>query len=331
MDQTNQTTYPAWQQSPGWLIGKPSAEQTNFMAHPHHHHPAPVSHNRAFALGVGLNLAFVVVEVMYGVLADSLALIADAGHNLSDVISLLLAWGAAWLASLTPTLRRSYGYRRATILASLISAMLLMGALGGIAWEAMQRFEQPQAVDGKIVILVALIGVAINTLTALLFLRGQHHDLNIRGAFLHLAADALVSLGVVVAGVVILYTGWLWLDPALSLLIVLLVVIGSWELLRDSLNLVLDTVPRQIDPQAVAAYLRKLPGVTDIHDLHIWAMSTTEVALTVHLTMPGEAGNDRFLHQLAHDLRDRFGIAHPTVQIEREADDECRLSHPESL
>ena len=189
------------------------------MAHDHHHHAPPVQggHNGAFALGVALNVAFVVVEVVYGLLADSLALIADAGHNLSDVLSLLLAWGAAWLATRPPTLRRSYGYRRVTILASVFSAMLLLAALGGIAWEAIHRFQDPQPVQGRVVILVAFIGVIINTATALLFVRGQKHDLNIRGAFLHMAADAAVSLGVVVAGIAILYTGWLWLDPAISL------------------------------------------------------------------------------------------------------------------
>ena len=303
------------------------------MAHDHHHHAPPVQggHNGAFALGVALNVAFVVVEVVYGLLADSLALIADAGHNLSDVLSLLLAWGAAWLATRPPTLRRSYGYRRVTILASVFSAMLLLAALGGIAWEAIHRFQDPQPVQGRVVILVAFIGVIINTATALLFVRGQKHDLNIRGAFLHMAADAAVSLGVVVAGIAILYTGWLWLDPAISLAIVLLVFLGTWGLLKESLGLAIDSVPTNVDPQAVADFLRQLPGVTGLHDLHIWAMSTTDVALTVHLTMDDCPDSDAFLHGLSHELAERFGIRHPTVQIERDAPEHCPLASPESL
>ena len=303
------------------------------MAHDHHHHapPAQGSHNRAFALGVALNVGFVVVEVIYGLLADSLALIADAGHNLSDVLSLLLAWGAAWLATRPPTPRRSYGYRRVTILASVFSAMLLLAALGGITWEAVHRFQDPQPVQGRVVILVAFIGVIINTATALLFVRGQKHDLNIRGAFLHMAADAAVSLGVVLAGIAILYTGWLWLDPAISLVIVLLVFLGTWGLLKESLSLAIDSVPAKVDPEAVAAYLRRLPGVTGLHDLHIWAMSTTDVALTVHLTMDDCPDSDEFLRRLSHDLAEHFGIRHPTVQIERDPPEHCPLANPESL
>ena len=304
------------------------------MGHGHHHHhgpPAQGDYNRAFALGVVLNVGFVVVEVVYGLLADSLALIADAGHNLSDVLGLLLAWGAAWLASRPPTLRRSYGYRRATILASLFSAMLLLAALGAISLEAVERFKEPQPVQGRVVILVAFVGVIINTATALLFVRGQKHDLNIRGAFLHMAADAAVSLGVAVAGVAILYTGWLWLDPALSLVIVLLVFLSTWGLLKESLSLAIDSVPTNIDPEAVADFLRQLPGVSDLHDLHIWAMSTTDIALTVHLTMEACPDSDEFLHRLAHDLEERFGIRHPTVQIERDRPEHCPLSSPDSL
>ena len=280
---------------------------------------------------MSLNLGFVVVELAYGVLAGSLALIADAWHNLSDVFSLLLAWGAAWLATRTPTLRRSYGYRRVTILASLLSAMLLIAALGAIALEALERFGEPREVNGRVVILVALIGVVINTATALLFVRGQKHDLNIRGAFLHMAADAGVSLGVVVAGIVILYTGWLWLDPALSLVIVVLVFISTWGLMQESLNLVIDSVPADIDPQEVADYLLRLPGVVDLHDLHIWAMSTTETALTVHLTMSECPDSDAFLQELASQLEERFGIHHCTVQIERGSPENCPLAGPGSL
>ncbi|HIE56471.1 MAG TPA: cation transporter [Chromatiaceae bacterium] len=297
----------------------------------HHHHPPGVRHNRAFALGVILNLGFVVVELLYGLLAGSLALIADAWHNLSDVFSLLLAWGAAWLATRTPTLRRSYGYRRVTILASLFSAMLLIAALGAIALESLKRFTEPQAVDGQVVILVALVGVVINTATALLFIRGQKHDLNLRGAFLHMAADAAVSLGVVLAGIAILYTGWLWLDPAISLGIVALVFVSTWKLMQESLSLVIDAVPTGIDPQEVADYLLGLPGVVGQHDLHIWAMSTTETALTVHLTMGECPDSDAFLQELAGQLEERFGIHHCTVQIECGPPENCPLAGPGSL
>jgi len=299
--------------------------------HHHHHAPGTGSHDRAFAIGVILNLGFVVVELVYGLLAGSLALIADAWHNLSDVLGLLLAWGAAWLAGRPPTPRRSYGYRRATILASLFSAMLLLSALGAIALEAVERFRQPAPIQGEVVIWVALAGVVVNTATALMFLRGQKADLNIRGAFLHMAADAAVSLGVVVAGVVILSTGWLWVDPALSLVIVVVIFFSTWGLLRESLALAMDAVPAHIDPDRVAAYLEGLPEVTGIHDLHIWALSTTEVALTVHLTVRHCPDSDVFLQQLSHALAERFGIRHATIQIERDHPRNCALAAPGSL
>jgi len=299
--------------------------------HHHHHAPGTGSHYRAFAIGVVLNLGFVVVELVYGLLAGSLALIADAWHNLSDVLGLLLAWGAAWLAGRPPTPRRSYGYRRATILASLFSAMLLLSALGAIALEAVERFRQPAPIQGEVVIWVALAGVVVNTATALMFLRGQKADLNIRGAFLHMAADAAVSLGVVVAGVVILSTGWLWVDPALSLVIVVVIFFSTWGLLRESLALAMDAVPAHIDPDQVAAYLEGLPEVTGIHDLHIWALSTTEVALTVHLTVRHCPDSDAFLQQLSHALAERFGIRHATIQIERDHPRNCTLAAPDSL
>ncbi|HHH13309.1 MAG TPA: cation transporter [Thiolapillus brandeum] len=301
------------------------------MHHHHHHAPGTGTHNRAFAIGVTLNLGFVVVELVYGLLVGSLALIADAWHNLSDVLGLLLAWGAAWLAGRPPTPRRSYGYRRATILASLFSAMLLLSALGAIALEAVERFRQPAPIQGEVVIWVALVGVVINTATALMFLRGQKADLNIRGAFLHMAADAAVSLGVVAAGGVILATGWLWVDPALSLVIVVVIFFSTWGLLRESLALALDAVPAHIDPDRVAAYLEGLPEVTGIHDLHIWAMSTTEVALTVHLTVRRCPDSDAFLQQLSHVLAERFGIRHATIQIERDHPRNCALAAPGSL
>ncbi len=300
------------------------------MGHHHHHHdhplPQPGDHDKAFAVGVSLNLIFVAVEAGYGWLADSLALIADAGHNLSDVFSLLLAWGAAWLARRPTTLERSYGYRRVTILASLFSAMLLLAALGAIAWEALHRFSDPQPVQGGVVMWVALVGVVINTATALFFVRGQRHDLNIRGAFLHMAADAAVSLGVVVAGLLILKTGWLWLDPAVSLAIVALVFWATWDLLRESLRLSIDAVPAGIDAGAVRDWLLDQPGVVDLHDLHIWAMSTTDNALTVHLTMDHYPADDGFLQHLAHELGERFGIRHSTIQIEQGDPAGCHLA-----
>ncbi len=280
-----------------------------------HAHPAPPSWNRAFALGIALNVALVVAEGWWGWKVQSLALIADAGHNLSDVLALMLAWGAAVLSGTRQTERRTYGLRRATILAALVSAVLLLVALAGIAWEALARLRQPAHVDGMTVIVVAAIGVVINTLTALLFLRG-HEDLNIRGAFLHMAADAAVSLGVVVAGVGMMTLGWLWLDPVVSLAIVSVVLIASWGLFRDSFDLALDVVPRGIDPSAVRGFLLDRPGVEDVHDLHIWGLSTTQVALTAHLVVP-EAAGDEFLSHLDHALEQRFGIHHSTIQIER--------------
>ena len=283
----------------------------------HNHHHKPVNYNRAFALGVTLNVAFVAVEATYGVMAGSLALIADAGHNLSDVLGLLLAWGASLLASRRPTVRRTYGFRRATILASLLSALLLLIALGGIAWEAIGRFRTATAVNGMTIIVVAGIGVVINTLTALMFVSGRKRDLNILGAYLHMAADAGVSLGVVIAGLTIMVTGWIWLDPAMSLAIAAAILVGTWGLLRDAGNLAIDAVPRNIDPVQVKTYLTDLPGVIALHDLHIWGMSTTEAALTAHLVIPGVSAHDAFLHQVGQDLQARFGIEHSTIQIER--------------
>ena len=294
--------------------------------HAHHHHdhgPPPGGYGARFAAGIALNLGFVVIEASYGYLAGSLALIADAGHNFSDVLSLALAWGAAGLAGSKPSPRRTYGYRRATILASLFSAGMLLLAMGGIAWEAIGRFAKPAPLDGMTMIVVAGIGVLINTATALMFASGRHGDLNIRAAFLHMAADALLSLGVVIGGIGILIYGWQWLDPVISLGIVAAIVWGTWDLLRESLELAVDSVPRSIDPDKVSAWLSARPGVTRIHDLHIWAMSTTESALTVHLVMP-EGSDDHFLHELTEGLEERFGIGHSTVQIERQdAGDGC--------
>ncbi len=290
----------------------------------------PDNYNRAFALAVGLNVVFVVIEASYGVWANSLALIADAGHNLSDVLGLLIAWGASLLARRKPTPRRTYGLRRVTILASLLSALLLMTVLGAMAWEAISRLQTSAPVPGLTIIIVASIGVVINTVSALLFVSGHQRDLNIKGAFLHMAADAAVSLGVVLAGVAILLTGWPWLDPVISLVISVVIFAGTWGLLRDSVNLAVDAVPRSIVPEEVETYLLNLPGVAACHDLHIWGMSTTEAALTAHLMMPEGAISDAFLHQTTHGLREQFGIAHTTIQIERgDVEHLCNLAPQE--
>jgi len=288
------------------------------------HQHSPHHYDRSFAIGVALNAGFVLVELVYGVLSDSLALIADAGHNLSDVLSLLLAWGASRLARRAPSVRFTYGFGKATVLAALLSAAVLLVALGGIAWEAIGRLRQPTAVQSVTVLVVAAIGVVINTATAFLFHRDRERDLNIRGAYLHMAADAAVSLGVVIGSIVIMTTGWLWVDPALSLLIAAVILVGTWGLLRDSLRLSLDAVPREIDPGAVDAWLRTRPGVGAVHDLHIWAMSTTQTALTAHLVMPAGSADDD-LRRLAEGLLAEFGIDHSTLQTER-SEAACRVA-----
>ena len=292
------------------------------MAHDHHHdhahdHHCPAIYNRAFAIGVVLNVAFVALEAVGGFWSHSMALLADAGHNLSDVLGLLLAWAAAYLSTVGPDERRTYGLRRTSILAALANAVILLVATGGIAWEAVQRFGNPAPVAGSTMMLIAAVGVLINGTTAVLFLSGRHHDLNLRGAFLHMAADAAVSLGVVVSGALIQWQGWTWIDPLASLLIVAAILIGTTGLLRDSINLALDAVPRGIDPVLVREYLRQLPGISDVHDLHIWGMSTTETALTVHLVKPDGLIDDAFLAAVEHELHDRFGIMHPTIQFEQ--------------
>jgi cobalt-zinc-cadmium efflux system protein len=291
------------------------------MAHAHSHSGpghshAPADFGRAFALGVVLNLGFVGVEAAWGVISGSLALLADAGHNLSDVLGLLLAWGAVVLSRRRPTPRRTYGLRRSSTLAALANAVLLLVAVGAISWEAVGRLRDPSPVAGGTVIWVAAVGVAINTGTALLFLRGRKGDLNVRGAFLHMVADAAVSLGVVLAGAAVLMTGWPWIDPLVSLMVAGVILIGTWGLLRDSVNLALDAVPEGINGAAVRQYLEDLPGVVEVHDLHIWGMSTTEAALTAHLVMPDHRPGDAFHHQLTREMHDRFGIEHVTVQLE---------------
>jgi cobalt-zinc-cadmium efflux system protein len=294
------------------------------MSHDHNHQTN--NYNRAFAIGVLLNVIFVAIEAGYGVAAGSLSLIADAGHNLSDVLSLLLAWGAGLLAAKAATEKRTYGFRKVTIIASLASAILLLVALGGITREAFGRFFNPKPVDGMTVITVAAIGVVINTITALLFVSGQKHDLNIRGAFLHMAADAGVSLGVVVAGIIIMATGWLLIDPLISLIIVAVILAGTWSLLRSSLNLAIDSVPEGIDMDGIKRYLTCLESVCQIHDLHVWPMSTTEVALSVHLIIGDDPLNNDFLSNLQRQLHDRFGIEHSTIQVERQDGGPCMLN-----
>ncbi len=294
--------------------------------HGHDHHPPPEQLTRAFAIGIGLNMAFVLVEFGAGVLADSLALIADAGHNLSDVLSLVLAWGATRLAKRDATPYRTYGFRRGTILSSLVSSVLLLVAMGAIAWEAVLRFWNPAPVAGDIMIAVAAIGVLINGVTAWLFAAGRHHDLNIRAAFMHMVGDAAVSVGVVFGGIGVITIGWLWLDPAISLIIVAVIVIGTWGVLTESLDMAFDAVPKNVDPYRVREYLQRLPGVAAIHDLHIWAMSTTETALTAHLVMPAGQRDDAFLRQIADELRRRFRIAHTTLQVEHGTGPDCDQS-----
>lgn len=284
----------------------------------HEHSHTPPDFNRAFAIGISLNLAFVVVEALYGVIGNSLALLADAGHNFSDVMTLLLAWGAMAISKRGATARHTFGFKKATILASLSSALLLYGAMVIIIWEAGGRFLMPAPPDSATIIMVAAVGVVINTATALLFVSGRKHDLNIKGAFLHMAADAVVSAGVVGAGFVIAATGWQWLDPLASIAIALVVLITGWGLLRDSFHLTMAGVPAHIDSDEVLAFLGRLPGVSSVHDLHIWAGSTTENMLTAHLVMP-EGGSDDFLLEIMKRLRHDFQIHHVTLQIEQDA------------
>ncbi|QXQ05450.1 cation diffusion facilitator family transporter [Sphingosinicellaceae bacterium] len=285
-------------------------------SHSHGHSHAPANFDRAFAIGVVLNLGFVLAEAGYGVASGSLALLADAGHNAADVLSLLLAWGAAWASRRQPTANFTYGFRRSSIMASTINAVVLLMAVAIIVVEAVQRLANPEPVATDTVMAVAALGIAVNGITAWLFASGRKDDLNVRGAFQHMAADALVSAGVVVAAFVMSRTGWLWLDPAVAIGVALIIAAASWGTLRESLRLSLDAVPEGVDCAAVEAYLLELPGVVAVHDMHIWSMSTTEVALTVHLTVPGIGPHDSLLAKLAHDLSHHHRIAHPTVQIE---------------
>ena len=292
------------------------SDEHSHSGHDHGHSHAPTDSNVAFAVGVTLNIGFVVVETVYGMASNSLALLSDAAHNLSDVFGLLIAWGAIHLGKSLPTKRRTYGLRRSSILAALTNAIVLLVIVGGIVWEAIGRIAHPEVVAGNTVIWIAAAGVVINSISALLFMAGRKRDININGAFIHMLGDAAVSLGVVFIGFGINATGWLWLDPAVSILIGIVIVWGTWSLLRESFNLAMDAVPAGIDPYAVESYLAGLPGVQAVHDLHIWGMSTTEAALTAHLVMPQASSDDKFLHGVCRELHARFMIGHVTVQIE---------------
>lgn len=295
------------------------AGHSHHHGHHHGHSHAPDHFGRAFAIGMALNLAFVVGEAFYGIFGHSLALLADAGHNMSDVLGLAAAWLASWLGGKAPSARYTYGFRRSSILAALGNATLLLLVTGAIAWEAVLRLFHPEQPEAGIIMVVAAVGIVVNGVTALMFMSGRKSDLNLRAAFMHMAADALVQFGTVLAGVVILLTGWNRIDPLVSLVISVVIVVGTWSLLRDSVNLSLDAVPEAIDPVVVQNYLRALPGIVAVHDLHIWALSTTDSALTVHLVQQSETAILTPPPNLAADIKARFGIGHVTIQMETEA------------
>ena len=307
--------------SPGTAQGGHSGH-----SHDHGHSHAPQSFDRAFAIGIVLNTSFVVLEAGAGFWYGSMALVADAGHNLSDVLSLLIAWAASAAARRPPSERFTYGLKSSSILAALANAALLLVALGAIAIETIRRLFDPAPVEPGAIMIVAGIGIVINTATALMFVRGRKQDLNIRGAYLHMAADAAVSAGVVIAGALIALTGWLWIDPVAGLFIVVIIAVGTWGLLRDSVKMALLAVPDSIEMPRVRQFFIGLPGVAAVHDLHIWPMSTTEIALTAHLVMPDGHPGDAFLHELAHRLEHDFGIHHATVQVELTPDAGCALA-----
>ncbi|MBC7537612.1 MAG: cation transporter [Bacteriovorax sp.] len=299
--------------------------------HSHGHHHGPKNYNSAFVIGISLNTIFVIIEAFYGYFSNSLALMADAGHNLSDVAGLLLAWGAIWLATKKPTSNYTFGFRKSSILSALFNAIFLMIAVGIIIWEALHRLWITSLVDSKTVIIVASIGIVINALTAILFFKDKDDDINIKGAYLHMAADALISAGVVISGVIISYTSWNWLDPVVSIIISLIIIYMTWDLLKNSMRLSMDAVPLDIDPFAVKKYLESIEDVTDVHDLHIWAMSTTETALSVHLTVRKHSLENTKLVRITTHLKDKFKIHHPTIQVELyEENFECHLK-PENV
>lgn len=296
--------------------------------HEHAHSHAPADFGRAFLIGISLNLTFVVVEVGFGIVGHSMALVADAGHNLSDVLGLALAWGASALAKRKASQRHTYGLKRASILAALANAVLLLAATGAVVWEAVGRLANPGNVEGKTMIVVASAGVVINGFSALLFARGRDGDLNIRSAFLHLLGDAALAMGVVVAGVIILFTRWTPLDPIVSIVLSLAIVASTWSLLRRSLDLVLDAVPENVDLPAVRAYLEGIAGVQAVHDLHVWAMSTTEAALTAHVVVTPFPTGSGWLNEICEVLHERFGIEHSTLQVESASEAMCSLAKP---
>ena len=295
------------------------------MTHSHHNHShdhnTPQSFNRAFAVSVCLNFAFTIVQVTYAFSANSMSLMADAVHNLGDVLGLALAWGANWLLTLPARKRYSYGFKRTTILAAIINALLLVATSALITYESIYKLLHLTQIDEKIVIVVAFIGILVNGGTALLFRKGAHDDLNIKGAFLHLVGDAIISFGVVVGGVLIYFSGKMWIDPLIGLLIVATILWGTWGLLRDSVNLILDAIPHYIDHHGVNKFLRMIPGVTAIHDLHIWGLSTKETALTVHLVLPERILSDEDYKQINQTLQDEFKISHATIQVEKGSED----------
>jgi cobalt-zinc-cadmium efflux system protein len=293
------------------------------------HAHAPASFGKVFAIGIALNLGFVVIEALYGVIGNSVSLLADAGHNLSDVLGLGVAWLGSVLAQRAPTARFTYGLRGSSILAALFNAVFLLVTVGGLSWEAIRRIGSPEPVAGTTMMAVAAIGILVNAVTAWLFAAGRKEDINLKGAFLHMASDALVSVGVVGAGLVILLTNWLWIDPVVSLAINGVIVWGTWGLLRDSVGMSMAAVPPQIDPAAVRDLLSARAGVVDVHDLHIWPMSTSENALTCHLVMPHGHPGDAFLHELCSDLAQHFKINHTTVQIEVDPHIACALAPDE--
>lgn len=292
------------------------------MAHDHSH--SKRSYGKAFGIGIGLNVIYVAVEAFYGLSVDSSALLADAGHNASDVISLVLAWAATWVAEKKPSGKYTYGLRKTTVMASLINGILIIGAAGLILWDAIRKLQNPVEIPGNVIMIVAAVGIVINTGTALLFMKGQKDDLNIRGAFLHMAADAAVTVGVLLGGLIMKYTGAYWVDPVLSFIIVAVILYSAWGLLSDSVRLAVDAVPKDIDLDEVQRFLEGLKGVKDVHDLHVWALSTTETALTAHLVVPG-GHEDQFIFDVRHQLQEKFDIDHSTLQIEQSfADEEYR-------
>lgn len=297
--------------------------------HAHHHdhaHHAPAASDKRYTVAIALNLGFVVMEAAAGFLANSTALLSDAAHNLSDVLGLALAGGAAWLAKRSAGAQRTYGFSKATVLAALANALVLVIACGGILWEASSRFFAPEATQPLFIMVVAFAGVLVNGMTAMLFLRGRKEDVNVRGAYLHMLADAGVSAAVIVAGAAILFTGMSWIDPAISVVVVLLILWSTWGLLRESLDLAMDAAPAHIDVAAVRAYLAEQQGVIAVHDLHVWAMGATKPALTAHLVRP-EGGDDAFLAQVADGISAKFGIGHVTLQVERAQRDDCAECH----